>query len=83
MLVSHLEYFRPFGIVCGDLVYFPPFWYVLPRKIWQPWPTSVSVKQGRLNALFSMTRVRSFVMKNGSLQTTGIRSTLLHLLHFA
>jgi hypothetical protein len=19
------------------LVYFPPFWYVAPRKIWQPW----------------------------------------------
>jgi hypothetical protein len=19
------------------MVYFPPFWYVLPRKIWQPW----------------------------------------------
>jgi hypothetical protein len=20
----------------GYLVYFPPFWYVVPRKIWQP-----------------------------------------------
>jgi hypothetical protein len=27
----------PFGIVCGHLVYFPPFLYVAPRKIWQPW----------------------------------------------
>jgi hypothetical protein len=40
---------RPFGIFCGHLVYlvaiwyilspfgiFFPFWYVVPRKIWQP-----------------------------------------------
>jgi hypothetical protein len=29
-------YFWPFGIYCGNLVYFPPFWYFVPRKIWQP-----------------------------------------------
>jgi hypothetical protein len=28
---------RTFGIFCGYLVYFFPFWYVIPRKIWQPW----------------------------------------------
>jgi hypothetical protein len=31
----------PFGIFCGHLVYvwyaFSHFWYVVPRKIWQPW----------------------------------------------
>jgi hypothetical protein len=26
-----------FGTVRGNLVYFPPFWYFVPRKIWQPW----------------------------------------------
>jgi hypothetical protein len=26
-----------FGIVHGNLVYFSPFWYFIPRKIWQPW----------------------------------------------
>jgi hypothetical protein len=34
-----------FGIFCGSLVHFMvilvvlffPFWYVVPRKIWQPW----------------------------------------------
>jgi hypothetical protein len=26
----------PFGIVGGNLVYFFPFWYFVPRKIWQP-----------------------------------------------
>jgi hypothetical protein len=25
-----------FGIVRGKLVYFTPFWYFVPRKIWQP-----------------------------------------------
>jgi hypothetical protein len=38
----HLVYFtvignilRPFGLFCGHLLYFSPFWYVVPRKIWQ------------------------------------------------
>jgi hypothetical protein len=26
----------PLGTVCAHLVYFVPFWYVAPRKIWQP-----------------------------------------------
>jgi hypothetical protein len=41
---DHLVYFTaignilwPFGIFCGRLVYFSPFWYLVPRKIWQPW----------------------------------------------
>jgi hypothetical protein len=43
ILYVHLVYFMaignilwPFGIFCGHLVYFSPFWYVVPRKIWQP-----------------------------------------------
>jgi hypothetical protein len=28
---SHLVY------LLEILVYFPPFWYVVARKIWQPW----------------------------------------------
>jgi hypothetical protein len=27
----------PFGIVCGDLLYFSQFGMLGPRKIWQPW----------------------------------------------
>jgi hypothetical protein len=41
---DHLIYFTvignilwPFGIFRGRLVYFSPFWYFVPRKIWQPW----------------------------------------------
>jgi hypothetical protein len=26
----------PFGTFCGHLVHFVPFWYFVPRKIWQP-----------------------------------------------
>jgi hypothetical protein len=40
---DHLVYFTaignilfPFCIFCGDFVYFSPFWYFGPRKIWQP-----------------------------------------------
>jgi hypothetical protein len=29
--------FWPFGTFRGHLIYFSPFWYVVPRKIWQPW----------------------------------------------
>jgi hypothetical protein len=40
---GHLVHFRvfcyilwTFGIIRGNLVYFFPFWYFVPRKIWQP-----------------------------------------------
>jgi hypothetical protein len=26
----------PFGLFCGNFVYFSPLWYFVPRKIWQP-----------------------------------------------
>jgi hypothetical protein len=32
--ISHIVW--TFGIICGNLVHFPPFWYIVPRKIWQP-----------------------------------------------
>jgi hypothetical protein len=40
VLYGHLDYLRPFGI-------FFPFWFVVPRKIWQPWsPDAGSLKNG-------------------------------------
>jgi hypothetical protein len=40
---GHLEYFAgiwemlwPFGKFCVRLVHFSGFWYLVPRKIWQP-----------------------------------------------
>jgi hypothetical protein len=48
---GHLVHFTVFcytlwtcGIVRGNLVYIFPFWYFVPRKIWQPWRT---VEAGR------------------------------------
>jgi hypothetical protein len=29
----------PFGIYCGHFLYFLPFWFIVPRKIWQPCST--------------------------------------------
>jgi hypothetical protein len=34
-----------FGIFCGNLVYFYPFWNVLPRKIWQPWSAGGAIEE--------------------------------------
>jgi hypothetical protein len=43
MFYGHVVHFTVFcyilltyGKVCGNLVYFIPFWYFVPRKIWQP-----------------------------------------------
>jgi hypothetical protein len=43
ILYEHLVYFTvfcyilcTFGTVCGNLVYFSPFWCFATRKIWQP-----------------------------------------------
>jgi hypothetical protein len=32
-----LRQFGNLGFFSGHLVYFPPFWYIVSRKIWQPW----------------------------------------------
>jgi hypothetical protein len=48
---GHLEYITTIGyIFCGHLVifcnfvYFSPLWYIVPRKIWQPWLGCISAK---------------------------------------
>jgi hypothetical protein len=50
----------PFGIFYGYLVYVSPFWYAVPRKIWQPWPEDVfSLSQLRQIRSFSTTFIAS------------------------
>jgi hypothetical protein len=52
------------------LVYFPPFWYFVPRKIWQPWLTivvqpcpTVVIFSGITFALFSSSPNHSKLIK--------------------
>jgi hypothetical protein len=63
----HLVYFTaignilwPFGMFCDHLVYFPLFWYVVPRKIWQPWLAVFGTKLFLNNLLFS---IQTFVFE--------------------
>jgi hypothetical protein len=56
---GHFVYFtvkryilQKFGTFCGHPVYFFPFWYVAPIKIWQPWLGAMIIfpsKHSRLN----------------------------------
>jgi hypothetical protein len=36
--VGYLEYFITIWYFCGHYIHFSPFWYIVTRKIWQPWP---------------------------------------------
>jgi hypothetical protein len=48
---DHLVYFTAIGNIlwpfCGNLVYFSPFWYFGPRKIWQPCFVHTYVQQSK------------------------------------
>jgi hypothetical protein len=44
-----LEYSGAFGILCGNLVCIFTFWYIFPRKIWQPNIRRKKGNGGRLN----------------------------------
>jgi hypothetical protein len=46
---------RPLEIFYGHLVYFCPFWYFVPRKIWQPWSDG-TVNAGGSYKICSRTR---------------------------
>jgi hypothetical protein len=38
------SFLRTLEIFYEHLVYFTPFWHIVPRKIWQPWPPTVDAK---------------------------------------
>jgi hypothetical protein len=46
------------------LVYFSPFWYVLPRKIWQPWSSSWRQHQPMTQFFSPITHFRGLVSSN-------------------
>jgi hypothetical protein len=41
----HIGFLWTFGTFCCDLVHFPPVWYIVPRKIWQPCNQASSTTQ--------------------------------------
>jgi hypothetical protein len=41
----------PFGMFCDHLVYFSPFWHIVPRKIWQPWTQLCSLLRCQFSAI--------------------------------
>jgi hypothetical protein len=43
---------RPVGIVCGYLVYFPPFWYVVPKKSGNPAYVGILMARHRKKVFF-------------------------------
>jgi hypothetical protein len=44
-----------FGIFCGQFGIFLPFWYVVPRKIWQPCPPALMESCFNFNTWLSFT----------------------------
>jgi hypothetical protein len=54
ILQSFGIFYEKFGKCCGNLVYFPSFWYIVSRKIWQPWfrrffsPILITIEHSRL-----------------------------------
>jgi hypothetical protein len=49
-----------FGIFYGHLVYFSPFWYVGPRKIWQPCYTTRPFMKCRCTSCLTLRRIPLF-----------------------
>jgi hypothetical protein len=43
----------PLGIFCGYSGIFLQFWYVVPRKIWQPWSVVVPMAWPLVKGLFT------------------------------
>jgi hypothetical protein len=53
---------RTFGTVRYKLVYFFPFWYSVPRKIWQPWSYDIRRRQNRISCKWAfLTGIGRFV----------------------
>jgi hypothetical protein len=48
----------PYGAFYGHLVYYLPFWYFVPRKIWQPWANLATVTVSETKYLFPLTSNR-------------------------
>jgi hypothetical protein len=83
-----LVYFLPLGLFYGHLVYSVvilyslPFWYVVPRNIWQPWAGAglflhgnnrAAVEVGTLRSMHLMLQNLVHVAKAGPTDIEGLR----------
>jgi hypothetical protein len=61
-------FYSTFGIFCGHLARFPHFWYIVPRKIWQPRSVPVGEAKVELNdfGFFSTPCCRYYVVLSKS-----------------
>jgi hypothetical protein len=55
LFYGHLVYFVAFWSILWLFTIFFPFWYVVPRKIWQPCPRIEKAKGGILLYAWSLT----------------------------
>jgi hypothetical protein len=74
---AHLEY-----ITYGLLVYFSPFWYVAPRKIWQPWLEGRLCEASKLFARNSATNIQTFAHNISFILSYGPTYTLTLIIHW-
>jgi hypothetical protein len=70
MFYDHLKYFSvicyilwTFGIGRGNLAYFSPFWYFVPREIWQPCSQSKDLETTLIGAEKSERNSKHFQSK--------------------
>jgi hypothetical protein len=60
-----LVYFMAICFFCGNLVHFYPFWYIVPRKIWQPWSVENFPRSERHPRVRSpVNRIKNFVSRS-------------------
>jgi hypothetical protein len=62
LFYCHLVYLWPFDIFCGHFGIFFPFWYVVQRKIWQPWNEGAGLPGSQLVESNPGTRLRQSEM---------------------
>jgi hypothetical protein len=48
ILYGHLVHFTDILYIIWPFGIFPPFWYVVPRLIWQPWVTARGCRRRRI-----------------------------------
>jgi hypothetical protein len=65
---SVIFYVWTFGIVRGNLVCFPRFWYFVPRKIWQPWSVKRSKPCTQNPSIAAGQKLQTFFFGGGGAQ---------------